>query len=46
MHSEIVAFLSKRHAHMMLRGTSHFIAVEQPEAVIEAVGEVRGMIRA
>lgn len=42
---ETVARLSTRHIHLLLEGASHFIPMEHPEAVVEAVGEVRGMNR-
>jgi pimeloyl-ACP methyl ester carboxylesterase len=43
---ERVAGLSRTCSHLLLVGASHFIPMEHPEAVIEAVGKVRSMFRA
>lgn len=43
---ERIASLSRNHVHLLLAGASHYIPIEHPEAVVEAVGEVRGMTRA
>jgi hypothetical protein len=42
---ERITNLSGAHVHLLLAGASHYIPVEHPEAVVEAVGEVRAMVR-